>query len=546
MEKIVFLLTVGLCALSAPAWDVEHDEVAQLTGEFLPREVQAWFSFADFGVLLASCHTPDLIEWPMEGGVRRYRNAAEIAAMTSPAALAAFRSCGFADTANWFHKPKGRAALMAVMARAFATGDGRTAAFCLSTLSHATSDTSALNHPPLLQFVQYSRFTGVDYAIRKVEEGAKNVFGFRSDGPVVRRVRELLTDFAPQAAAGGFAEATLRLIADEPREAAYAAEQEGTIAFAPRDVAVEALARLVAMQVRLVITMAWTSWVNRAPDAALPGADFDRRFEDESNRVIRRLEPAKMAVFRGIFDETLNPATPKGVLAVVCEPHSGLHSGRLLFVGRMLAAAAARTARDLGWAVKGVSFWRIADSDVLPKPEKGVKLLVVAGGGDWVGAEAVADKLKAWREHGGELIYVGGDDPRNISGFRDSLEAHPDEELPTSTKWGLAGASDWRQIALVLNGERVAMRRCGSFDGFCKPVCRYGLKTAEVELARLACGEREFVVAARKGAVTWLPAYALMPFFFSDDTTANWAELRLDSFGTRLFGQVMSEGRGGR
>ena len=108
MEKIVFLLTVGLCALSAPAWDVEHDEVAQLTGEFLPREVQAWFSFADFGVLLASCHTPDLIEWPMEGGVRRYRNAAEIVAMTSPAALAAFRSCGFADTANWFHKPNSR------------------------------------------------------------------------------------------------------------------------------------------------------------------------------------------------------------------------------------------------------------------------------------------------------------------------------------------------------------------------------------------------------------------------------------------------------
>ena len=41
---------VALC-LTAGAWDVEHDEIAQLTGECLPVEIKAQFDFDDFGAL---------------------------------------------------------------------------------------------------------------------------------------------------------------------------------------------------------------------------------------------------------------------------------------------------------------------------------------------------------------------------------------------------------------------------------------------------------------------------------------------------------------
>ena len=41
-RRIVFLASLAVCAVPALfAWDVEHDEVAQLTGEFLPKEVKA-------------------------------------------------------------------------------------------------------------------------------------------------------------------------------------------------------------------------------------------------------------------------------------------------------------------------------------------------------------------------------------------------------------------------------------------------------------------------------------------------------------------------
>ena len=66
---LIFVFATGL----AGAWDVEHDEVAQLTGEFLPAEVKATFDFKDFGILLANCHYPDMTEWGEKGGPRRFR-----------------------------------------------------------------------------------------------------------------------------------------------------------------------------------------------------------------------------------------------------------------------------------------------------------------------------------------------------------------------------------------------------------------------------------------------------------------------------------------
>ena len=74
-------MTMVLLACFAPAvlaWDVEHDEVAQLTGEFLPKEVKATFDFDDFAILMANCHFPDMTEWPCENGSRRFHTLGEL------------------------------------------------------------------------------------------------------------------------------------------------------------------------------------------------------------------------------------------------------------------------------------------------------------------------------------------------------------------------------------------------------------------------------------------------------------------------------------
>ena len=197
MKRLKATLSFALCAASALfAWDVEHDEVAHLTDEFLPREVKATFDFNDFAILMANCHFPDMTEWPCENGKRRFHTLEELAARVGEDNARTFAGLGYTNS-NWFHTPKGRAALMGMLARAFGNGDHASAAFCISVLTHAVSDEGALNHPPLLGFFRYSKLPGIDFTMRKVEEGAKNVFGFRSDGHVVHLVRERMKGYVP-------------------------------------------------------------------------------------------------------------------------------------------------------------------------------------------------------------------------------------------------------------------------------------------------------------------------------------------------------------
>ena len=63
------------CAVTAVfAWDVEHDEIARLTGEALPAEIRTFFSFEDFGVLTGNCHFPDTMLQRPAGDPRAWRH----------------------------------------------------------------------------------------------------------------------------------------------------------------------------------------------------------------------------------------------------------------------------------------------------------------------------------------------------------------------------------------------------------------------------------------------------------------------------------------
>ena len=278
MKKLIATLSLAVCAVPALfAWDVEHDEVAQLTGEFLPKEVKATFDFNDFAILQANCHFPDMTEWPCENGKRRFHTLEELAARVGEDNARTFAGLGYTNS-NWFHTPKGRAALMGMLARAFGKGDHASAAFCVSVLTHAVSDEGALNHPPLLGFFRYSNLPGIDFTMRKVEEGAKNVFGFRSDGHVVHLVRERMKGYVPKSPAGSFEEAMLSMGVDVAvNDCAFTGEIEGAIAFAPQPEAERALVDLVHRQVRVDVLDAPVARRGVARGGLRPGIPRPRR-----------------------------------------------------------------------------------------------------------------------------------------------------------------------------------------------------------------------------------------------------------------------------
>ena len=539
--KLGIALAIASVASVLPAWDVEHDEVAQLTGEFLPKEVKAAFDFDDFAILMANCHFPDMTEWPCEDGKRRFHTLQELASHVGASNAQTFAELGYSNSC-WFHTPKGRAALMGMMARAFGAGEHAAAAFCLSALTHAISDESALNHPPLLGFFRYSKLPGIDFSMRKVEDGAKNVFGFRSDGHVVHLVRERMKGYVPKVPEGSFAEALVTIGADVAvRQCAFAGEVEGKIAFAPQPQAEAALADLVAMQIRTLEDIVWTCWTHRSPTADVPGPNFMQAFEKRAAEVARSLDPRRQFVFDGIFDESLNPARPKAVVGIVCDAYDRAY-GSLSFPGRIMSAAAGRTLRANGYAVKGLAYWDTVKG--FPDPSEVPVVLAIIGGVGYMSrgpGPAFAAAAKDYRRRGGRLVVVGGEDVHDMTGLAGTMTRRENGDVPVSSGWHRAGAANACSMALVasanmprLAGGRYPFLRDPNFDGFCKPVCRMEAREGE-PLLTLDNGRERFTVAVCRDHVAWLPEYALMPYLFvKDDPKLPLAALTLDDFGSRV------------
>ncbi len=540
------LAACAACALlagaTAFAWEVEHDEVARLTGEFLPAEIRATFDAADFAALVEYCHWPDMTE----DASPRFRTLDDLRPHVGAADCETLAAQGFGG--YWMHTEKGKATMMALLARAFGRGDHHAAAFYLSLLSHPVGDESAPNHPSILNFVHYCNYQGVSFGLKKVEPNARNAFGFCRDGVVVRLVRERLKGYRPAAsAAGDFRAQQLDLCVRAVDQAAYAAEKEGAIAFG-RPGSAEALADLVAMQVRAILDIAWTCWTNRAPDAPLPFGDFQTRFDIAAAVATKALDPSRQAVFADLFDASKNPKTPKATVAVVCEA-LGLRSGSVQScAGRIVMGACGRTLRDEGYAIKAYNLQGLKPGDL--SPAETPVLLVTAG---FLRPDAATAKILAdYRRAGGRIVYISGQnpgsskpspgDPFDISGFGGLLADRAPEELPVSYGWSRTGACpDWRKQAVVVDGVRHPLRRDTNGQGYAKPACGHEIRLADgVEpLAFIDNGVSRFCVAAYKGNATWLPVYLLTPFLFSDDTALDFGALRLDSFGRRLLLRIL-------
>ena len=544
----VVCAALSLACSASFAWDVEHDELAQLVGETLPQEIKSFYTFDDFGTLLAYCHFPDMTEWEP----RRFHTLDDIEEVVGRRDRDVVASRGFFP--YWMHTEDGKATFMTLLARAFARGESHKAAFCLSVLTHPVGDESALNHPPLLNFVKYCHIDGVDFGAKKVEHGAKNDFGFRSDGLVVKLAREKLRGYrAKLPPAEGFREQVLWHCLQVVSQSSYAAEKEAEIGFAKCANPADALADLLVMQVKALVDIAWTCWVNRSAEAPLPAADFKDRFDKGVAELEEKCDPAKQAVFGDLFDMSRNPSDPKGMVGVLCESLGSRGAGVQSYVGRIVAGACGRTLRDHGWAVKGISLRGLKEGGISASETP----IVIAVLGNDAPTAGQAAALVSFRKAGGRLVYISGQDPTaghdrkvsgcplvvgkgdpmNVTGLADFLADRACEEVPASPGWANEGACpDWRKMSLDYAGKRYPLRHDANGDGWSKAVCAQEVRPAEgVEpIAWLDNGKDRFCVAARRGNVTWLPIYMLSPFLFSEDASLDFGALRLDSFAERV------------
>lgn len=520
------------------AWGGGHDVVAEVLKEYLPAEVKAFFSEEDMTLMRKYCHYPDMPNKTLE----------ETGEIVGPEDEALLRAFGY-NSSNWLHGHTGRAATYVMLHRAFQQKDAKKAAFYLSVLSHSVSDQGAVNHTPILQFTTYSHFDGVDY-------GIKNSCEFHLNERLSQKFRERFATYQPRKIAETFTESVYEMAMDCYLQAEISAEIEVQIAFGTPEESETAMEKIVVAQIASLLDMTYTAW-----EFAKNGEDTEK-FTPEmlgeiANREAtrrRRGNPVTQEVYAGIFDESLNPENSKATVGLVCEPFGSFHVRALSYVGKMLVASAGRTLRDNGYAVRGVSFWKM-ETEELPDPKEMPILLIFAG--QCRISDEIAATIQQYMERGGKLFYVAGMDPKNLTDMKPYLKRHENHEIPVSVKWGIQNEKLWGKMSVTfapemerLSASRYPFVRNPNFDGFCKPACIWSVEipenksgnTSEVTpLAWLDNGTETFCVAAKCGRTVWAPEYLFLPFLFSDVKTLRWSELRLDPFGEKVLLEMMEE-----
>ena len=529
LKKIVLGVLSGALVFSARAWSGGHNDVARLCSEFMPAEVKTalgeWNDRLEWW-----CHYPDMTE--VGWGGRRFMMLEDVRREIGDGADV-LKAWGYTK-GDWLHRHRGRAVTFALLKEAFRTGDMKQAAFFYSVLGHAVADQGAINHTPILQFTTYSRFAGVDYGWKHDCE-----FSLRDKG-VAERIRASLKTYRPRLLASTFGEANLIAVMDCYRQSEVAADEEIRAAFGNRDQHEEAMARIVVAQMESLLDMVWTAWSLRNEPFELT-EDFLGGVTAREEARRRETDPASQAVFHDLFDATKNPAQPRATVGFVFEPYGSFHVTALSYVGKMLGAAYARTLRDAGYAVRGISFWGLEKSE-LPNPSE-VSTIVLFPGRNSGFTKPMVENLRRYREAGGRLIVIGGRDRYNITGLQDVFAIHKDEEVPVSSKWAIQNEGLWQKMSVSfvpsfgdLGTSAHSFVRNPNFDGFCKPECMLEVKVTGgvTPLAYLDNGTSRFCVAARRGNVIWLPEYLFLPFLFSSDKTVDWADMRLDTFASRV------------
>jgi len=535
LQKILFsVLPLLFLPVSAFAWGAGHDAVARLLEEFMPAEVKAFFTPEDLKNLETFCHYPDLPNKTLE-------QTAEIVGPEDAAILKAFGySCS-----DWLHRHPGRAASYVLLTKAFREGNRKNAVFYLSELSHSVSDQGAVNHTPILQFTTYSHLEGVNYGVRNSCElnlGNENVN---------RLIHERLRGFQPELLAESFSESVFALVLDCYKQAEISAEIEVQIGFGERAESEAVMARIAAEQLESILNMTLSAWhfaQAREKTEFTPETLAEIHPREEARR--REGKPEIQAVYDGLFPEE-GEEVAKPYVGLVCEPFGSFHVKALSYVGKMLVASAGRTLRDHGYAARGVSFWRMEHhfgddassvvNEPLPDPAEMPVLVIFAGHCQM--PDGIAETIRDYTKRGGKLLWVGGRDPKNLTGFGNALVQCADDEVPTSSKWGIQNEDVWRKMSVrfapemnSLGTEPYKLVRNPNFDGFCKPVCLYKIVEGEgvKPLAWLNNGRETFCVSAVNEQSAWVPEYLLLPFIFSDATTLRWTELRLDPFAEKV------------
>lgn len=527
--KSFFPLIFFLCTLLVTpcfGWGEGHDAVGTLEIEFFSGDVGAFFSSEDKKYLITWAHYPDLPQKTME----------EMVEIIGPDDATVLKHFGVNQSMG-FHSVQGRAAGFLLLCRAFREKNGRKAAFYTANLSHSIADQAAINHTPLGQFVTYSKFPHVNYK----SKNEKDFGAFFRRPNLASAVREGLKEHEQKMLASSFEEMLFQMLLVTYDLNRAASQLENAILYGTPEEFDAAMAQLGVLQCAFLLDFITTAYALGNSDEKLEiPEDWMKTFSERAEKARDALTPETDAVFHDLYTFERIPGAP--TVGIVVEPYSDFHVSELAYAGRMLAAASGRTLHAAGMNILPISVVEIKNNG-LPSPAD-VPVLVIFPGKYRVAASFTA-ALKAYRDAGGKFLWAAGTDPAGVTcEIAENLQPRSNEELPTSTLWGVQNEEIYGKMSLtfapelqeVVGKQPFFFKTNPNFDGFAKPQCQFSVKLVPGirPLAFLNNGTETFCVAAAGSDSVWLPEYLVLPFLFSEDMTTDWNAMTLDSFSAPL------------
>lgn len=535
MKKLIVVSSMFVAAL-AFGWGTGHDTVARETLRVLPGIWGEKLRAGEGGKeLLHACHGPD-------DQSTKLSDKAEY--MDAEIQSALDQHNGKPPVMYRLHAADARCELIRAMARAIKKGDDKALGFLLGCFNHSVADTVAANHSPLLQLVIYNwRALGLNASVstectvlEKDDAGRAAMYAATSEV-----LSKYLVGREPATPAEVYAACYMDEITGTDY---YRYDRDFSVGGAP---ALKAFAAEAAYAVR------------RTCEALLAAERFAVLAE-----VPAFDEKAEAAAFNKRKDEFLATrdmsidALTKGLLAkegsvpkigVVYDPTGFWTRGVMLMVNRSLSAQICTTLKKKHDAAL-LDLREIVTKGV---PD-GVEALVVPACGmanfGPFSADDLVKSIKKYADNGGKVIWVGGK-------TRPPANLFP--EAKTFTDNPIKGGYTIMRTPVPVDeavGSKLTLPNGKAFTCVRKPKGGAGWYWDQLDLAFIppqtlpegAKPALNFVdtkgastlVGYSRGKVTFLPAFALYPFVFTEEVPSlTPLKLELDSAGAAILESVL-------
>lgn len=519
---VLVLLTVGKVWAWGGAGHIVH---ADLTLRCLPTEIRDfWTRDQQEELKKVWAESPDSNQAVAEDP--------RVATRLPPDDLKFLREAGI-KTYYQFHHSISKSLCIYLLAKRFREKNPKAAMVYAGILCHSSADPAAFNHGSLIHIYTYSRYKHIKHAF----DSSLLDLGYAKKSPLLQKMlQQKLGKFTQKPSGKSLRETLADAYLSRIGAAALLSSLEQK-AVSPMPQPIKALADVATYQTHESTRWITDAWAFAASDTMLdlPPSFFKLKqgtaqFCKSEKESAPPRDPAKDSVYDGLFVPTSEPA-----IGIICEPTAIMDAARLGFRSRFSSACTARTLRKAGQSIRMLNFETLEQEKLSPQT---YPVLILHAMVPFPKTRLIRDYL----DRGGKLIYIGGRGDAGLTGMGDSFVTRKNEEIPVSSKYGIANEKTWQRMKLIRLADRKVfplMDNPNTPAGWAKPFCNISIRPARGihPLFDLDNGTERFCVAAvnpKKNAV-WLPFYLLDPFLLTaDDHMEDWAHPELDSLGREV------------